>query len=226
MSADAVNKAPELSQEEQKVQSDKEINFARVRKQLEEERIARQVAEQKAAEYERLIQQKKQHQEDEDDDPSDEPYVDHKRLERKFSRFERNLEQKMEKKAEEKAMRIFEEHKKSEWMRNNPDFYDVMANAQKFADKDPELAETILSMPDTFERQKLVYKNIKALGMHLKEQPKSNIQDTVDQNRRHTYYQPSGVATAPYSSQGDFSKTGQESSYKKMKELQSRLRLG
>jgi hypothetical protein len=226
MSAEAVSKAPEQSQEEQKAQSDKEINFARVRKQLEDERTARMAAEQKAAEYERLMQQKKQQTEDEDDDSSDEPYVDHKRLERKFSKFERNLEQKIEKKAEEKAQRIFDEHKKNEWMRSNPDFYDVMSNAQKFADRDPELAETILSMPDTFERQKLVYKNIKALGLHLKEQPKSTIQDKVDQNRRGYYYQPSGVGTAPYSSQGDFSKTGMESSYKKMKELQSKLRLG
>jgi hypothetical protein len=101
-----------------------------------------------------------------------------------------------------------------------------MANAQKFADKDPELAETILTMPDTFERKKLVYKNIKVLGLHLKEQARSTIQDKVDQNRKSPYYQPSGVGTAPYSSQGDFSKTGMESSYKKMKELQSRLRLG
>lgn len=225
MSAEVQNQAPEQPQEQQKQQSDKEINFARVRKQLEEEKTARLAAEQKAAEYERLIQERRQQKED-DEDSSDEPYVDHKRLERKFSRFEKSMEQKIDQKAEEKAMRIFEEHKKNEWMRANPDFYEVMGHAQKFADKDPELAEAILSMPDNFDRQKMVYKNIKLLNLHLKEQPKSNVQDRVDQNKKSPYYQPTGIGTAPYSSQGDYSKTGMESSYKKMKELQSRLRLG
>jgi len=81
-------------------------------------------------------------------------------------------------------------------MKNNPDFYEVMNHAQKFAERDPELAESILTMPEGFERQKLVYKNIKALGIHKKEEPKPSIQETIDKNRRSPYYQPSGVGAA------------------------------
>ena len=101
-----------------------------------------------------------------------------------------------------------------------------MKHAQKLVDKDPELAETILEMPDTFERQKLVYKSIKSLGLHKPEESKESIQSKIDANRRTPYYQPSGVASAPYASQGDFSPAGQKNAYDKLKELKNRLRLG
>jgi hypothetical protein len=99
-----------------------------------------------------------------------------------------------------------------------------MQHAEKFAQKDPELAETILNMPDSFERQKLVYKSIKALGVHKPEVQAPSIQDKIDANRRSPYYQPSGPGSAPYQSQGDFSPAGQKNAYAKMKELQNRLR--
>lgn len=214
---------------QQPVQSDKEINFAKVRKQLEEERYARQVAEQKAAEIEKVYQERmaamKRDIPEGEDEPDDEPYVDHKRLAKKLAKFEQNLEQKIDKKAEEKASRIFEEHRKQEWLRNNADFYEIMGHAQAFADRDPELAETILQMPDTFERQKLVYKNIKALNLHKKEEPKSSVQDKIEANRRSPYYQPSGVASPGYSTGGDFSSVGQKNAYQKMQELKARLRI-
>ena len=110
-------------------------------------------------------------------------------------------------------------------MKQNPDFYDVMQHAQAFADKDPELAETILSMPEGFERQKLVYKNIKALGMHKKEEPKATIQDKIEANRRSPYYQPSGMASPGYSSGGDYSEAGKKNAFDKMQELKKRLRI-
>ncbi len=100
-----------------------------------------------------------------------------------------------------------------------------MSHAQKFADNDPELAETILQMPEGFERQKLVYKNIKALGLHKPAQKQSTIQEKIDQNRRSPYYQASGVGSAPYASQGDFSAGGQKNAYEKMLELKKNLRI-
>lgn len=218
MSAEVQGQTPEQPQDQQAVQNDKEINFAKVRKRLDDERAARVAAEQKVAEYERAMHQKKQQVEDEED-PSDEPYVDYTRLNRKLSKFERNLEAKIDKKAEEKAKNLLEEHKRNEWMKANPDFYAVMDNAQKFADKNKGLADTILTMPDNFERQQLVYENIKALGMHLKEQPKQSIQDKIDQNRRGPGYQPSGVASAPYAVMGDFSEAGQKAGFAKMQEI-------
>lgn len=221
MSAEVKNEAPEQTQEQTKQQSDKEMNFARLRKQVEEERSAREAAEKRAAEYERLVQEKKQ-REEEDDDSSDEPYVDHKKLERKFNKFEQKSKQETKTEIQRAVSEALTEERKSQWLKSNPDFFDVMGHAQKFAEKDPELAETILSMPDTFERQKLVYRNIKALNLHEKEQPKSGIQDKIDQNRRSPYYQPSGIASAPYASVGDFSRTGQKTAYDKMQAAKER----
>ena len=205
--------------------SDKEYNFAQIRKQLEVERAARQQAEEKANQL-MLERQKLQAAKDDDDDHDDEPYVDKRRLKRELVKVVKQASDETETKIQNAVQTALAQERRNAWLKSNPDFQEVMSHAQKFAEKDPELAETILEMPDTFERQKLVYKNIKALGLHQKEQPKPSIQETIDKNRRSPYYQPGGVASAPYAAVGDFSPVGQRSSYDKMKELQARLRLG
>jgi len=199
--------------------SDKELNFralqAKYEKQLAEERQAR-------LEAERMVQERSKSQ---DDDHDDEPYVDHKKLDKKLARFGENAMKQTQTEIKNAVQHALYEERKQNWMKNNPDFYDVMQNAEKFAQKDPELAETILEMPESFERQKLVYKNIKALGLHKPEAKQPSIQEKIDANRRSPYYQPSGVGTAPYSTQGDFSPTGQKQAYDKLQELKNRLRI-
>jgi len=101
-----------------------------------------------------------------------------------------------------------------------------MQHVEKFAQMDPELADTILEMPDTFERQKLVYKNIKALGVHKPKVVEASIQAKVDANRKSPYYQPTGVSPAPYNnSAGDFSPSGQKNAYDQMQKLKAQLRI-
>jgi len=204
--------------------SDKELNFrqleSKYERMLAQERAAREEAEKRAKE---ALSKKNQEVDDEDDD---EPYVDKKRLAKKLSSFEKDIDEKIERKAEEKARTLLEKERKENWLRSNPDFFEVLQHADKFAESDPELAETILQMPDTFERQKLVYKNIKALGMHKPPQKQPSVQDKIDANRRSPYYQPSGVGAAPYANGGDFSKSGQKNAYDKMQELKQRLRIG
>ena len=208
---------------ETKQQQDKEFNFRALEQKLQQERQARLEAERRAEEA--LKQSQRTNSNDDDEDDS-EPYVDQKRLKKTMSRFEQNMEQKIQQQAESIARNMVDKNKKETWLKSNPDFFDILQNhADKFQQYDPELAESILEMPDTFERQKLVYKNIKALGLHKPPAPQSTIQDKIDANRRSPFYQPSGVATAPYSTQGDFSQSGQEQAYKKMKELQTKLRL-
>jgi hypothetical protein len=114
------------------------------------------------------------------------------------------------------------------YLKQNVDFDQIMSPEviERFANKHPDMAEAILKMPDGFERQKLVYSAIKTTGSHLKEQPKSGIQETVDKNRRNPYYSPSGVGTAPYASAGDFSPSGQKNAYEKLQQLKNNLRLG
>jgi hypothetical protein len=203
--------------------NDKEYNFraleAKYERQLAHERNARLEAEKLAQES----QKRKVVQEDEDDDSD--PYVDNKKLAKKLSSFERRLEETIDKKAEEKARQFLKQDKQESWMKQNPDFYNVMQHAQAFAEADPDLAETILEMPEGFERQKLVYKAIKAMGVHQPKRQEPSIQEKIDANRKSPYYQPSQMGTAPYSHAGDFSPTGQKNAYDKMQELKSKLRL-
>ncbi len=206
--------------------NDKEYNFRALegKFQKQQELLQRQLDQERAArmEAERVAQERIQAKEvDEDND--DEPYVDKKKLEKKFSMFEKKMEERIDKRAEEKARHIIGAQKNENWLKQNADFYEVMQHAEKFAQKDPELAEAILEMPEGFERQKLVYKNIKALGLHKPEVKQSSIQEKVNANQRNPYYQPSGVGSAPYASVSDFSPAGQKQAYDKMKELKARI---
>jgi hypothetical protein len=207
----------QVQQNTSQAPSDKELNFRALQqkyeKQLEQERQARMDLEK------RLSQP--QH----DDDDSDEPYVDHKKLNKKLQKFGQETMQQTQVEIKQAVNQALYEERKQNWLKNNGDFYDVMQHAQKFAEKDPELAETILEMPESFERQKLVYKNIKALGLHKPQTPEPSIQQKIDANRRNPYYQPSGVSSAPYASQGDFSASGQKNAYDKLQELKRNLRI-
>lgn len=212
---------PQVNQTVENKPSDKEINFrnleAKYQKQLAEERSAR-------LEAERAVQEARQKPVVEDDDDN-EPYVDHKKLNKTLARFGQETQKQTQSEIQKAVHVALQEERKQNWIKNNPDFFDVLQNADKFAAKDPELAETILEMPEGFERQKLVYKTIKSMGLHKPEQKQQTIQEKVDANKRSPYYQPSGVGTAPYASAGDFSPGGQKQAYDKMKELQARLRI-
>ena len=203
--------------------SDKELNFralqAKYERELAQERAARQEAEKKFEEKARLPYK-------DDDDADDEPYVDHKKLEKKLAKFGEQNQKITQSEIQKAVSTAIREEKKANWINNNADFYDVLGHAEKLMESNPDLAETILEMPEGFERQKLVYKNIKALGLHKPKETKPSIQDKVDANRRGPYYQPSGIGTAPYASQSDFSVSGQKQAYDKMQELKNRLRIG
>lgn len=208
---------------------DKELNFNKLRqgyeKALEQERQDKLRMQQEIADLRKAQERFKPIEEEDDND--DEPYVDKKKLEKRLNKFESKIADNFDKRVENKAKQMLEEYKQQTWLKNNPDFHEVMQYAEKFAEKDPELADTILEMPPGFERQKLVYRNIKAMGIHKKEEPKPSIQETIDKNKRSPYYQPTGVGSAPYGiHMTDDSPTAQKNAYEKMKQLQSKLRLG
>jgi len=209
---------------------DSEKNLVKQRryyeKQIEERESEKTLLLKRIEQAEKVAQESLAHQQkSDDDDSSDEPYVDHKKLKKELAKVVNQTATETDTRIQTAVNRALSEERQKQWMKNNPDFYEIMQYAQAFHDKDPELAETILEMPEGFERQKLVYKNIKALGLHKKEEPKINIQDKIDQNRRSPSYQPSGVGAAPYASAGDFTPTGQKTAYQKMQELKNRLRL-
>lgn len=197
--------------------SNKELNFRAL-----EQKYQQQLASERA-EKERLIQELQQRQSVNSEDEEDaEPYVDHKRLKKEQAKFGQQIKQETQSVIQKEVAKALQEERKQNWMKNNGDFYEVMQHAEKFAQHDPELAESILEMPDTFERQKLVYKNIKALGLHKPPVPQASIQEKIDANRRSPYYQPSNVGTSPYSQASDFSISGQKQAYEKMQALKAK----
>ncbi len=205
--------------------SDKELNFraleAKYQKELNQERQARLEAERLVEE----TQSRKQQPQDEEED-DDEPYVVKKKLDKKLAKHSQSTQSDIQKAMEVAKKSAKEELKQEMWLESNPDFYDVMQNhAERFAQKAPKLAESILKMPEGFERQKLVYQNIKQLGIDQPEPKQSTVQEKIDANRRSPYYQPSGVGTAPYGMAGDFSEAGKKNAHAKMQELKNRLRI-
>ena len=210
--------------QEQKT-NDREFNFRQqeqlFNRKLDEERQARVLLERRLQE----LQAKQPVQSD--DDESDEPYVDRKALEKRFKSWESTLDERIDRKAEEKARTLVAQERQSAYLKQKQDFNNVMTPEMmnKLVTKDPELAETILEMPEGFARQKLVYQTIKAMKLDQAEEKKPTVQDKIDANRRSPYYQPSGVGSAPYAGGGDFSPSGQKNAYNKLQELKSKLRL-
>jgi hypothetical protein len=202
--------------------NDKEYNFrqleAKYKTEIERERQAR-------LEIERKLQELSQTQAAHEEDDS-EPYVNSQRLEKKLARFGQSTQSEIQKAMEKAKIDAKDELKQELWLENNPDFFDVLQHADKFAQNNPMLAETILKMPDNFERRKLVYANIKAMNLHKPVSKEPSIQEKIDSNRRNLYYQPTGVGNAPFQPQGDFSESGKKAAYQKMQESKARLKLG
>ena len=222
---------PQENQENELKSKDLEKNFVIQRrhyeKQIELEKTARQQAEERAEAAERAAQERARISPINDEDDDSEPYVDKKKLKRVLNQFGEQTKAQTKAEIEQAVQSALDQERRSNYLKDNHDFNQVMNSdmLQKFADKHPRLAENILRMPDGFERQKLVYENIKALGLDKPEQKQPSIQDKIDSNRKSPYYQPTGVGSAPYAAAGDFSKTGQKSAYDKMQELKDRLRL-
>lgn len=199
----------------------KELNF-RKQQQMYERMIA-----EKDARIEEMRQASQRSTPEEDDD---EPYVDKKKLGKELSKFSEQNKKQTSAEIQAAVSQALENERQERWVESNPDFEKVMAFAEKFAEKSPGLAKSILRMPEGFERQKLVYENIKALGLDQPVQPQSTIQDKVNSNRRSPFYQPSGVGSAPYGqNQGsggkDYSQGEMKSAYDRIQALKQGLRL-
>lgn len=211
----------------QKEPNEKEINFRKqeemYKRQLEQEKQARLAAEERATKAE---QARAKTPTDDDDDASDDPYVDHKVLTKKLAKFEKNMDGRIEEKAKEMAGKMLEQRDKEEYFGQHADFNEVMSpeNLQKFYEKHTTLAKNLARLPDGFDKQKLVYENMKALKVGQKEE-KSDIQEKIDQNRRGGFYQPSGMGSPPHSAQSDFSPAGQKAAFEKVKALRNNLRI-
>lgn len=208
--------------DQQKPQTDNsaEINFAKLRKKLEAEIQEKEALKLKTVQLEKereeLLRGRNVASEDDDDD---EPYIDKRKLKKELSRHGEEFEKRVEKKVQE----ALEEERRATYLKENNDFNDILSEdgLKGFVESHPNLANAILRMPDGFERQKLVYENIKALKKLKEASSKPSIQDTIEANRRSPYYKGPTSATPPFGGQID-----PKAAYNKMQELKSRLRLG
>lgn len=199
-----------------------ERNFANQRKHYEKQIEAqRQEFEQRLAQIEQERQAK--HKDvDDDDDVSDEPYIDKKALKKTLAKEREELRKEFKTAVQQEARGILEQEKQASFLEQNPDFQEVLTpeNIQKYAEKHPAMAKAMLKMPDSFERQQLLYENIKALGVNKPPAPpQPSMQEILKNNRKPLYYQPTSVGAAPYANNGDFSQEGQKAAYAKMKDL-------
>lgn len=216
------------TEQTQSAQSNAELNFSRLRKQLETERQQNEELRSRLEQLERvqLVANERLSAPVDEEEESEDPYVDHKALKKKFSRWEQSLEQKIDQKAAQKAAELMEREKETQYIRSNPDFYDTMTpeKIDEFAKKHPAIVDRLMQMPANFHRQALLFEQMKVLNNIKKEEAKPSIQETIDRNRRTPYYHPSSVGTAPYGNTGDFSAGGQKSAYQKMQELKARIK--
>jgi hypothetical protein len=208
----------------QEKEQQKQNNFRLLERRLDLETRARIEAEKKVEELSRRAVPVKQ-DDDEEDDP--EPYIDKKKLKNQLNKFGQNTQQDIEKAVQRGKLEAKEEMKQELWLEKNEDFEQIMSekNTEKFFVEHKELANTILRMPDTFERQKLVYQTMKRLGIDKPAQKVSDTQQKIDANRTKGSYQPSGMGSSPYVNGGDFSESGKKAAYDKIQALKKNIRL-
>ncbi len=213
-----VEKTEEVKEETEV--SNKEYNFraleAKYEKQLQDERDARL----------KLEEQIKNTPVEEEEEEDDDPYIDQKKLEKKLAKFGEKAKQHTKTEIKTAIHEALSDERKNTYLINHPDFYDTLTKySDKLVEKNPQLAEIILNMPEGFERQKLVYHNIKALNLENAQAAKSDIQEKIDRNNKGYYYQPSGIGNAPHNPQGDYSPSGQKAAYERVQALKKNLRL-
>lgn len=214
---------PEQTAQQENKNSDKELNFRKLEAYYEQKLAQERSEKEKALQLAQEAARQAQKQEDDDDD---EEYVHKKKLEKKFQNFGQATQSEINKAMEMAKQKAKEELKQELWLEQNPDFYDTLQLAEQFALKAPQLAQTILKMPDSFERQQLVYQNIKTLGLDKPQKGAPSIQDKINANLKTPGYQPHGFAGPAFQTQGDFSDTGQKAAYERMQQLKKSLRLG
>ncbi len=151
--------------------------------------------------------------------------MNRKKLDKRFQKFGQSTQSEINRAMEQAKVKAKEELKQELWLEQNPDFYDTLQMADKLAESNPHLAQTILRMPDGFARQQLVYQNIKALGLNKTKEDKPSVNDLLAKTKNFPGYQPNGFAGPAYATNGDFSEGGKKQAYEKMLQLKKSMRI-
>jgi hypothetical protein len=204
--------------------SEKEMNFRKLEAYYEQKLAQERAEKEEALRLAREASQSSQSREEEEEDDSD-SYVNRKKLDKRLQKFGQSTQSEINKAMETAKIKAKEELKQELWLEQNPDFYDTLQLADKLAENNPTLAQTILRMPDGFARQQLVYQNIKALGLHKPKEEKPSVNALLEKNKNYAGYQPHGFAGPAYATNGDFSEGGKKQAYEKMLQLKKSMRI-
>lgn len=227
--------AAEPVEKAQNGHSDKELNFRQLEASREAERKAKEVekearmrAEFEAEMLKRELEEIKQMLQPKEKDPLDEveDYVDPDRLKAKL-KIERAA---LERKAKDIAKQTYDEIKREEQEKEKRDFlgrlkkeypdYDQVMNENNLLTLekvDPLFLDTVLAIPDDYERRKKTYAKLKALPQP---EEKVSIKEKVVENQQNPYYIPAGSGT-PTAVEFDIrSKSARDAAYAKLKSAQ------
>ena len=223
-------KAPAAPATSPASENSKEINF---KKQTEYYEGVLQEERRKRLELEQALKSMspKTQPEAQEEDDDDEPYVDRKKLDKTLNRFASKNREETRSEIQRAVSDALSAERQNSWIKTHPDFYEVMQHAQAFADKNPDLAEDYLDLEAAdFKKQKMVYNNIKAMGLHKKPEEKPSIQDQIKDNKKGYFYAPSGQGTPPYqpfiAGGKEYSQEEQKAAFHRMRQLQEKLRVG
>lgn len=219
---------PEKTQSQEAV-SNKELNFRRLEAAREAEKEARIRAEMQTEQMRNELKEIKQMLQPKEIDALDgvEDFVDPERLKKKLQQ-ERDRNRR---EAAEIAERTYEERKQKDEKANFfqrlrgqfSDYDQVMneANLAHLQEEDPVFLDTVVKVPDEYERRLDTYKKIKSMqAKKPKIEERASIKEKVEENMKNPYFiQPS--SGTPSAVEFDVrSKSARDQAYQKLKAAQ------
>jgi hypothetical protein len=222
------NAQPEKAQSHEGL-SNKEFNFRKLEAAREADREARIRAEMQAEQMRNELREIKEMLQPKEQDPLDgvEDFVDPVRLKAKLEK-ERT---RFTREAKEIAERTYEERKQKDEkanffqrLRGQFSDYDEVMNETNLAhlqEEDPVFLDTVVKVPDEYERRLDTYKKIKSMqAKKPKLEERASIKEKVEENMRNPYFiQPS--SGNPSAVEFDIrSKSARDQAYQKLKAAQ------
>lgn len=226
-------KDQEAAEPDVKASSDKELNFRKLEEARLREREEKMRLEMQNETLQNELKEIKEYLKPKERDPFEdiddyiEPEVK-KALVDKFNRFGSSFERKAEEIAEKKYQEIQRQKEEAEKKNFLPklqnefnDFDQVMTeqNIMEIGEKDPTFLQTVLMVPDEYEKRKFLYQRIKANKSNA--EPEKTVQDRVRQNQKNPYHVPSSASPTSDAIDFDLDSPGaRESAYQKLRSAQ------
>jgi hypothetical protein len=228
-SSESVNQA---TNQAQGAQSDREINFEKLRRKTEALEQAIQDRDVVLKQQQQALDQFQSRFAPQDRDefeslPNDE-LIDKAKLQRILQKDRENNRKQTEEIARQTYQRIDSENYQQKLYQAYPDYDQVVnsKNAEMLQEKDPEFMAALAEVKDEYKRRDMAYRKMKKLAQ-AEEKPKVKAQDVVNENRQNagSYYSPGGQSpsSSPYATEFDVrSPDARKAAYERLRNAQKR----